>query len=55
MPLWLRKFTYEKIKEHFEKQKEEAEKLKNQSTNTSKAEIAKPNIKPDYSFKAPKK
>jgi hypothetical protein len=55
MPLWLRRFTYEKIKEHFEKQKEEADKAKNQSTNTTKSEIARPNIKSDYSLKAPKK
>ena len=55
MPLWLRRFTYEKIKEHFEKQKEEAEKAKNQSTNTTKSEITRPNIKSDYSLKAPKK
>jgi len=55
MPLWLRRFTYEKIKEHFEKQKEEADKAKNQSTNTNKSEIARPNIKSDYSLKAPKK
>jgi HAD superfamily hydrolase (TIGR01509 family) len=47
--------TYEKIKEHFEKQKEEVEKAKNQSTNTTKSEIARPNIKSDYSLKAPKK
>ena len=54
MPLWLRKFTFEKIKEFNEKQQEEIEKRqqKNTPTSSSKNEIARPNIKPDYSFKA---
>jgi hypothetical protein len=57
MPLWLRKFTFEKIKEFNEKQQEEIEKRqqKNTSSNSSKSEIARPNIKSDYSYKAPKK
>lgn len=57
MPLWLRKFTFEKIKQFNEKQNEELEKQR-QSVKKSqniKNEIARPNIKPDYSFKAPKK
>jgi hypothetical protein len=54
MPLWLRKFTFEKIKEFNEKQQEEIEKRQQKSSldSSSKNEIARPNIKPDYSFKA---
>ena len=54
MPLWLRKFTFEKIKEFNAKQQEEIEKRQQKNTldSSSKNEIAKPNIKPDYSFKA---
>jgi hypothetical protein len=57
MPLWLRKFTFEKIKEFNEKQQEEIKKSrqKNTSSNSSKSEIVRPNIKSDYSYKAPKK
>jgi hypothetical protein len=53
MPLWLRKFTFEKIKEFNEKQQEEIEKRQQKSSldSSSKNEIARPNIKPDYSFK----
>jgi hypothetical protein len=53
MPIWLRKFTFEKIKEFYEKEKEEYE--KNQKPNQNKSDISRPAIKPDYSFKAPKK
>mgnify|MGYP001564216218 CR=1 FL=1 len=28
MPIWLRKFTFHKLKEHYEKQNEEVEKAK---------------------------
>mgnify|MGYP003348736678 CR=1 FL=1 len=46
-----------KIKEFYDKEQEEIEKQQNQLTNKnqSKKEIARPDIKPDYSFKAPKK
>lgn len=58
MPLWLRKFTFEKLKEYYEKQKEEAEKQQNMLKNNSGKEISRPNItqqKPTYVAKAPKK
>jgi hypothetical protein len=61
MPIWLRRFTFNKIKEHFDKQNEEAEKQQNQLNNkTSAKDIARPNIQPKsqnptYSYKAPKK
>jgi len=57
MPIWLRKFTFNKIKEHFDKQNEEAEKQQNMLNNkkNSSKEIARPNISPTYTTKAPKK
>ncbi|WP_396189343.1 hypothetical protein [Flavobacterium sp.] len=55
MPIWLRKFTFRKIQDYFDKQNEEIEKQKNTMTNTTKAEVARPAIKPDYSYKASQK
>jgi len=57
MPIWLRKFTFNKIKEHYDKQNEEAEKQQNMLNNkkNSSKEIARPNISPTYTTKAPKK
>jgi hypothetical protein len=57
MPIWLRKFTFLKLKEHYDKQNQEAEKQQNVMTNKSKQEISKPNIapKPDYTTRAPRK
>lgn len=56
MPIWLRRFTFKKIQEHFDKQNEEIEKQKQSMQNAQKIrnEVARPNIKSDYSFKAPK-
>ena len=57
MPIWLRRFTFNKIKEHFDKQNEENEKQQNMLNNKQNArkEIARPNIAPTYTTKAPKK
>ncbi len=61
MPLWLRRFTFNKLKEYYDKQAEEAEKQQNQLKNkSSNKEISRPNISPakqppTYSYKAPKK
>jgi hypothetical protein len=52
MPIWLRRFTFNKIKEYYAAQEEAREK-----TNTSsikKPQIARPNIKPNYTTKASK-
>jgi hypothetical protein len=47
MPIWLRRFTFKKIQEHFDKQAEEAEKQQQMITNkTDIKEIARPNIPP---------
>ena len=63
MPVWLRRFTFEKIKEFYDKEREEAEKHQNILNNKSSKEIARPNIappkeksqQPTYTVKAPKK
>lgn len=56
MPIWLRKFTFETLREHYEKLKEEQEKQNNTLTNKSSKEIAKPNVAtPTYTSKVPKK
>ena len=57
MPIWLRRFTFNKIKEHFDKQNEENEKQQNMLNNKQNLskEIARPNIAPTYTTKAPKK
>lgn len=56
MPIWLRKFTFETLREHYEKLKEEQEKQNNTLTNKSGKEITKPNVAtPTYTSKVPKK
>ena len=59
MPIWLRRFTFEKIKEFYEKEREETEKQQNLLKNTSSKEISRPNVtpskQPTYITKAPKK
>jgi len=57
MPVWLRRFTFNKIKEYFDKQNEDAEKQQNmlKNKNSSNKEISRPNIPPTYITKAPKK
>lgn len=61
MPIWLRRFTFEKIKEFYDKEREEAEKHNNMLSNKGKGEISRPNVsppsapKPTYTTKAPKK
>jgi len=52
MPLWLRKTTFNLIKEYYDKQNEENE--KNIINDKSSPKIAKPDI-PDYITKAAKK
>ena len=58
MPIWLRRFTFETLKEHYDKEKEAADKQQNMLSNNSKSEISRPNIaakQPTYTTKAPKK
>lgn len=51
MPIWLRRFTFSKLKEHYEKQSENEQKI-NQSISNKVPKITKPNIKPSYVSKA---
>jgi hypothetical protein len=57
MPLWLRRTTFNLLKEHYDKEKEEYDKQQNMLNNRGKNEIARPNITPtpDYIAKAPRK
>lgn len=59
MPVWLRRFTYESLREHYEKQQENMEKQQNLLRNKSSKEVAKPNIAPPktptYTAKVPRK
>lgn len=57
MPIWLRKTTFNLMKEHYDKQNEEAEKQQNMLKNKtgSSKDIARPNITPTYTAKVPKK
>jgi hypothetical protein len=57
MPLWLRRTTYNLLREHFEKQNEENEKQQNMLKNAKpNKNIARPNIaNPTYTAKVPRK
>ena len=57
MPLWLRRTTFNLMKEYYEAQKESAEKQQNTLKNSGKnKELSRPNIaQPTYTTKAPKK
>ena len=48
MPIWLRRFTFNKIQEWYENQNKDK-----QPENSSK--INRPAVDPTYKFKAPKK
>lgn len=60
MPIWLRTFTFNSIKEHYDKIKEQQEERDNIMVNkeTAKKDIARPNIAPNSAYtavnKAPK-
>ena len=49
MPIWLRNFTFTRLKEYYEKQNEAA-----QPAPTSSNKALGPNIQPSYSTKASK-
>jgi hypothetical protein len=58
MPIWLRRFTFETLKEHYEKQQEAVEKQQKMLKNNNKGEISRPNVapkQPTYTTKAPKR
>ena len=47
MPIWLRRYTYQEIFEHYEEQNKQ-----NSNTNIPNKQIARPDIRPDYITKA---
>ena len=57
MPIWLRNFTFNKLKEFYDKENEAVEKQNNQLTNKSGKDIARPDIPQSstYNAKVPKK
>ena len=58
MPIWLRRFTFETLKEHYDKIAEEQNKAENLLQNKNNKDLARPNIapkQPTYTTKAPKK
>jgi hypothetical protein len=52
MPVWLRTFTFNVLKEHFDQIKQKQDEQNNVMTNqqTSKKEIARPNIAPKSAY-----
>ena len=44
MPIWLRTFTFNKLKEHYDKEQAQIDEQNNQLTNQNVKEIARPNI-----------
>ena len=57
MPIWLRTFTFNKLKEWYDKEREQVDAQNNQLTNKSNKEIARPDIPQSntYNAKVPKK
>jgi len=55
MPIWLRKWTFQTLKEHYEEQNNAQKKAYDKSSNKKRGELARPNIKPSYSTKASNK
>jgi hypothetical protein len=54
MPIWLRKFTFNKLKEFYDKEQEAVDKQNNVVTAKNADPIARPNI-PTYSANVPTK
>ena len=52
MPIWLRNFTFKKIKEFYDKEQEQADAQNNQLTNKNVSQVARPNIPQANSYNA---
>ena len=52
MPIWLRNFTFQKLKEWYDKEQEQIEKQNNQLTNKNVAEVARPNSPASSTYNA---
>jgi hypothetical protein len=55
MPIWLRRTTFNIIKEYHDKQNEDIENQQKTLQNKNNKDIARPNITPNYTAKVPKK
>jgi len=54
MPIWLRKFTFQEIKDFFDKKNEAEDKAMKKAKGMQKAKIHKPDINPSYNTKTSK-
>lgn len=54
MPIWLRRFTFNKIKDFYDKRSEAEEAAMKKARGVQKAKIYKPDIKPSYNAKTSK-
>lgn len=54
MPIWLRRFTFNKLQEYFNNKQKAEEEAYNKARGTQKAKISKPDIKPSYTVKTSK-
>jgi len=54
MPIWLRKFTFQEIKDFFDKKNEAEEKAMKKAKGMQKAKIHRPDINPSYKTKTSK-
>ena len=52
MPIWLRKFTFNKLKEFYDKEQEAADKQSNMLTNKSTGNISRPDIPSTSTYNA---
>ena len=52
MPIWLRNFTFKKLKEWYDKEQAQAEAQNNQLINNNVAEVARPNIPATSTYNA---
>jgi hypothetical protein len=56
MPIWLRTFTFNKLKEWYDKEQEQVDKQNNMLTNkTGKNQVVGPDITPTYNANVPTK
>jgi len=55
MPIWLRKWTFQTLKEFYEEKEKAQNKAYDRSSNKKRGELKRPNIKPSYSTKASNK
>lgn len=55
MPIWLRNFTFSKIKDFYDKENEAQDPKPDVSNIVPKGPNIKPSVKPNYTVKAPVK